>query len=129
MAKYPGGHHSRSSFDSVATTLPNAAHVPTCIAEIRLDPIIRFTYILATPIDIHGTPDRSINSMSAELTIAADLPSKHMSGNDHVDNIEEKIPAERMTGVSKFAHLTTHQAIFKFRRIFMMGLLASFGGM
>lgn len=65
--------------------------------------------------------------MSAELTIAADLPSKERA--EELDHVEEKTPDERLILASKFAHLTTHQAIFKFRRAFFMGLLASLGGM
>ena len=66
--------------------------------------------------------------MSAELTILSDLPSKEGT-EEMIQHLEENKSGEHVVLVSKWAHLTTHQAIFKFRRVFFLGLIASFGGM
>lgn len=67
--------------------------------------------------------------MSAELTILSDHASK-VQQEDTIQHVEgNKSGEEGVVLVSKWTHLTTHQAIFKFRRVFFLGLIASFGGM
>ena len=67
--------------------------------------------------------------MSAELAILSDHSGEERP-KETVQHVEDnKTGEEGVVLISKWAHLTTHQAIYKFRRVFFLGLIASFGGM